>query len=474
MIEHLYDPAILTIGEVLVGAGEDGLRATHVFHGLLAGFDGRKRIQIGRIAVVPSEDALIDGFCVMTDGAVELARRPLAGEAGWLLEHLGDLVGLIALIDEADGLVIDEFVEVALLAQDGVDARSAPGWPLMLADQDVRVGAKLGQCVVDVLCPGVGVADLRSTQRKQIMQVVRDQLGHIQRAELRIVHDHLRRRFRIGRIDEDDLNAVDGACFGGLFDGVGGRDETGIAAHPTLAQTGIDLPLRHEAFRGIDVYLAGGHIGFGDNSFDSPEVIEMAMAVDHSQYRLMRPMLVVEIEASLSRLSHRHWIDHNQAGISFDDRHGGDVEAANLIDTIRHLEESAGRVDPGMMPQRWIDRIGRVNRIEEAILAQGIGEGPGFSGLDCGVWQRGDETAMRLLLLNAIVGGQMGCGGVVGFDGRGLGVFGLRVLRKGRRDKRQQKKRNTKHRGLCNVHRISSNGSRAGKAKRPSRISARG
>src|SRR5262249_58139421 len=132
-------PAVFAGGEIPPRTREDRLRAAHVLDVSLRLLDGRQRIEVGGVSVIPAEIFLVDCLHVVAYGAVVVAVLPFLCEALWQNEGLGDFCRRHAVVHHADGLVMDVFIEVALLGKIFANAYAAPHWPVMLADQRLGI-----------------------------------------------------------------------------------------------------------------------------------------------------------------------------------------------------------------------------------------------------------------------------------------------------------------------------------------------
>ncbi|MCY1526186.1 hypothetical protein D9M68_611910 [compost metagenome] len=109
---------------------------------------------------------LVDGLGVALHRAIVAAREPFASQArGHVLTHgFGDLDRLVALVHQAQRLIVQPLVHVALLAQVVDHALMTENRPGVLADQDLGVLAEALQGLVEVLGPGLAVADFGTAQ----------------------------------------------------------------------------------------------------------------------------------------------------------------------------------------------------------------------------------------------------------------------------------------------------------------------
>ena len=123
--------------------------------------------------------------------------------------QLGDLGALIALVDQAQGLVVQVGVQVALNREILDDALACPRRPVVRREHHIGTVAERVDGLGEVLRPDVRVPHERAAQREQVVQRVGGVLGHAQSTELREVEVHLRRRLGARSHLELDLHAVD-------------------------------------------------------------------------------------------------------------------------------------------------------------------------------------------------------------------------------------------------------------------------
>ncbi|MNN92133.1 hypothetical protein D3C81_2103690 [compost metagenome] len=91
MLEHLRRPAVVALGDRFLGLGQDCIGTAHEFDVLLARFGRWQWEQVGRVAVIPAQVALVDGLGVMVDRTVVATVVPLVAGALRQLDLLGDL-----------------------------------------------------------------------------------------------------------------------------------------------------------------------------------------------------------------------------------------------------------------------------------------------------------------------------------------------------------------------------------------------
>ncbi len=136
------------------------------------------------------------------------------------------------------------------------------------------------------------------------------------------------------------------------------------------------------------------------------------------RHRLVAEVLAREGQRRGGTLARRQSVDDDPAGLAFDQRHVGDVEAAQLVDAVGDLEQADLCVQHRMAPQAGVDggRRGAVDELEgievdqyRAVCADDLAFGPG------------DEASLGVLEILRVVE---------------LEVLGASVLRlqRGRRD----------------------------------------
>ena len=196
------------------------------------------------IGVVPAEIFLVDRLHIVPDVAVIAARVPGAFEARRQSDRLGDFGRGQPVIHQADGLVVRELVEIALLADHGVDALIAPHRPVMLAAHRLRLAAPHLQRLAEIFRPRQRVAHVGAAERQQIVEIMRAVFGEVQQLVARDVEMHLRRRFAVRRHLEFEFEPVDDALVAGRHDQIGRAQQRHRARRHRLAEAAIDLPAR--------------------------------------------------------------------------------------------------------------------------------------------------------------------------------------------------------------------------------------
>ena len=100
-------------------------------------------------------------------------------------------------------------VQVSLLPQEREDVLGAPGRPMVRGERDIGTHGEQVDRLGDVAGPDAGIADLRTPQGEEVVQVVGDVLGQAQHPTVREEEVHLRRRLGAGSELEDDPHTVE-------------------------------------------------------------------------------------------------------------------------------------------------------------------------------------------------------------------------------------------------------------------------
>ena len=166
-------------------------------------------MEVGWIAIVPADIALIDGLHVVAQGAVVAVGVPLLIQAGWQLEHFGNLDPGVPLVEQAQRLVIHILVEIALVGEILDHIFLPPTRPVVLSQDDLDLVTIKRDIFVQRLCPFLGVAHLGAPQGQDIVQERAGDLRRVERFELGEVDGHLGWRFGAGDHLELHLDAVD-------------------------------------------------------------------------------------------------------------------------------------------------------------------------------------------------------------------------------------------------------------------------
>ncbi len=114
-----------------------------------------------------------------------------------------------------------EFIEIALLADHGVDALGAPHRPMVLAAHRVGLAAPHLQGFAEIFRPGQRIAHVGAAERQQIVEIVGAILGEVQQLVARNEKVHFRRRLGVRRHLEFEFEPVDDALVAGRDDQIG-------------------------------------------------------------------------------------------------------------------------------------------------------------------------------------------------------------------------------------------------------------
>ena len=85
----------------------------------------------------------------------------------------------------------------------------------------------------------------------------------------------------------------------------------------------------------------------------------MRMGEHQTTDRLFAQVLLCKGHGRTCGLARGERIDHNPAGLTFDERNVGNIKTAQLVHAIHHLVEANVGVKLGMAPQAGVDGIGR-------------------------------------------------------------------------------------------------------------------
>ena len=183
VVQQLDHPAVVALVERRAGLGHHLVGAAHRLDVAGAAVLGRVGVEVGGVAVVPADVALVHGLGVVADGAVVAPGVALGGEALGRLELLGDLPRGVAVVHEPHALVVQPAVEVALLLEVAAGVGVAEPGPVVGREDRVGVVDEHLDRLLDVLAPVEGVADLRPAEGQRVVQGVRAVLGDAQRVD---------------------------------------------------------------------------------------------------------------------------------------------------------------------------------------------------------------------------------------------------------------------------------------------------
>ena len=183
---------------------------------------------MNRIRVIPAHVLLIYSLGVMGNRPVILPGVPVLLQLLRKFDHVRDLCAGISLVQVKERLVIDKLVGGCRIENIFHDILIVPVRPVVRLEHHLNLLAVQLQGLHQEIRPGLSVANLRSSERIQVMQGSRAVFCHPQGLFLREPGIHLGRSFRSGRELELHNHAVNDHSLTGLRNGrirrnVGGR-----------------------------------------------------------------------------------------------------------------------------------------------------------------------------------------------------------------------------------------------------------
>ena len=304
------------------------------------------------------------------------------------LDRLGDLSRCVASVGQTNGLVVGVLVDIAVLGDEVGDSRISPDRPVVLAEIDLRV-AELVERQLQIARPAQRVANLGAAHRQQVVHGLRQNFGAAISSFIGDREGQLCRRFGTGHVVKDKAHAVQHQVLRGLGDQLRRREDADGAISDVLAQAGVDqtigraievfAELVHSAprHRGADQdVLAGGLLDetLGSDHRDlaqsevlcrghtqrATKVVDMAVREDDGRHRLVAQVPARESQRCGCGLARCQRVDHDEPSLALDQRHVGEVEAAQLVDAVGDLEQACLGVELGVAPQAGIDCVGRL------------------------------------------------------------------------------------------------------------------
>ena len=367
MVEQFRRPSVITLVEGPLCFGVHLVGAAHRGDVTLPALLRRVRVEVGRVAVVPADVALIHRLCVVADRPVVATRVALGGEALGLLEILGDLAHRHAVVRSTHCLVVQPAVHVALQFEIAHRVNATESRPVVGGEEHIHVATKEIECLLDVLAPTQRVSGLRPTERQRVVHRVGAVLGDAERAEVREHEVHLCRRFSARRVLEHDPHAIEHEFGSGECDLLGRCDQVGLRTRNPLAEAAIDMALRTgrqqhaELIEGPAAHGGASDQVFGDGLPHEPlgrqdahiplvdlvgaghaenaaVMIGVAVGVQHGRNGTLPERGVGEIKTRLGRERRGERIDDHPPLIPLDEGDIGDVVAARLPDVLGDLK----------------------------------------------------------------------------------------------------------------------------------------
>ena len=449
VVQQLCRPAVVALVERGLRGRDRLVGATNQFKVALGRLLRRQRVQVGRVAVVGTQVELVDRLDVVAQVAVVAARAEESLQRCGQLHHVRNFLDRVAGIDQAHRLVVRVLVDIAVHGDELLDVGLAPDRPVVRGDVGLGI-LGLFQRLVQVAGPAQRIAHLGAAHRQQVVHGLRQVLGAVVQLPVGQAERQLGRAFGAGHVVEHKVQAIDLQGLRRLVDQAIRLDDADGAVGHVLAQAGVHIALgrarqvaaelvqRAAAHRGADhdVFAGGlfhqafgrddGNLALGDflrghDAQHAAEMVGVGMRDDHGRHRFVAQVLARKGQRRGRSFLGGQRVDDDPAGLAFDQRHVGNVKAAQLVDMVHHLEQAEVGVELRMAPQAGVDGVGRGAGEEvvgvEVFQHRAIGQRDLARGL-------GDEAALGvfevLLVGQRQVFGELRIGG----HGGGAGVAG--------------------------------------------------
>jgi len=143
--------------------------------------------------------------------------------------------------------------------------------------------------------------------------------------------------------------------------------------------------------------------------------------------------LVDELERGTGRLSGGQRVEDDPAGVALDEADVGEVEAAHLVDAVRHhFIQAVGHVEHGLALQRGVDGREVLAR-EQPLVARHVPGDVARVSHDLHVRRLGDEALLRFVEVALVAEGQLGVEPVADLEREGRRRLALRIEVRNRR-----------------------------------------
>ena len=281
--------------------------------------------------------------------------------------------------------------------------------------------------LVQVARPDPRVAHLGAAEGEEVVQVVGRVLGHAEGTVVGEQEVHLGRCFRAGGDLEEDPHAVDRlllTCVGDVhgrgdhaqrtFRGPDAQPRADLAARagtddiavhvagtPGHGRAGVHVlghRMLHETLGGEDRYVS---TTVWEHAQNPTEVVGVGVGVDHSGDGFVSAVLAVELDGGGGALGRDEWVDHDDPGVTLDDGHVREVEAANLVDAVGDLEQAVRHAQLGLSPQTGVDRLDPVSLQE--VVRHEIEDDPSLRVAEGHRIERGHEASRRVLEVGPVL-----------------------------------------------------------------------
>ena len=130
----------------------------------------------------------------------------------------------------------------------------------------------------------------------------------------------------------------------------------------------------HKTGRRIDMGFARRDILIAGHALDAAPVVDVVVGVEHGDDRLLRAVLVVQVQTGLGGGRGKQRVNDDQAGVTFNDGHVGQIHAADLVHAFGHFKQAVYGVELGLTPQAGVDRGGCGFLIKEVIFTHVPGD----------------------------------------------------------------------------------------------------
>ena len=370
-----------------------------ILHPFLRAVAGREGVQIDGVAVIPAHELLIDRLGIVGHRAVVLAGVPDFVQRLRQLDHVGDLIAGVALIDIGQGLVVDVLIHSRGVDHVIVHHIIPPVRPVVGLEGDLHVLAVERNGLGDVACPCRAVADLGAPQRVEVVERTGAIFRHPKRLMLRQPCVHFGGRLGARCELEFQLHAINRQLFARLGDLVARRKKRhcagGLPHADALRQLAGDaggqqdavliIATAAHALTGVDVFLHGvlrkarrrdyGNFAAGKllldgkrlvrpvlrshHSGNSAKMVHMGVGNDDGLDREFAEILFNELHSSLTALYAHQRVKDNPARVALDNGEVCHIIAAHLIDAVGHLEKPIDMVVFCILPQAGVYAVGR-------------------------------------------------------------------------------------------------------------------
>ena len=265
---------------------------------------------------------------------------------------------------------------------EGGDALLPPDWPVVLPEIHLGV-CRLLQRLLQVGGPPQRIAHLGPAHREQVVHRLREILGAPVRLARRDGEGELRGRLGPWNVVEDEAHSIELQVLRRLFDQHRRLQDPHLPVHdpfpkPRVDQSGrralevaAELVGRAPSHRRSHQDVLAGrflHEPFGRDDGDRPplrligaddaegaaEVIGVGVREDQRGDRPVAKLLAREGHRRGRALSAGEGIDHDPPGCPLDQRDVGDIEAAQLVDAVGHLEQPDLRVEYRVPPEAGV------------------------------------------------------------------------------------------------------------------------